>query len=72
MPPLLAVIGATDPSMLGTAALVALVVALVLSGPWFPFARAWGYWPLTGLIVVLAVWIGLIWFGWIVIAWPGV
>ena len=56
--------------MLGTAVLVALVLALILSGPWFPFARGWGHWPVTGLAVALAVWIGLIWLGWIVIAWP--
>ena len=57
--------------MLGTAVLLALILALVLSGPWFPFARAWGYWPATGMALVLAIWIGLIWLGWIAIALPG-
>ena len=57
--------------MLGTAVLLALVLALVLSGPWFPFARGWGYWPATGVALVLAIWTGLIWFGWIAIALPG-
>ena len=56
--------------MLGTAVLVALILALILSGPGVPFARGWGHWPVTGLTVALAVWVGLIWFGWIVIAWP--
>ena len=57
--------------MLGSAVLLALILALVLSGPWFPFSRSWGYWPISAAALVLAIWIGLIWLGWIVVALPG-
>ena len=57
--------------MLGSAVLLALIIGLVLSGPWFPFSRGWGYWPVSALALVLAIWIGLIWLGWIAVALPG-
>ena len=57
--------------MIGSAVLILLMLALVLAGPWSPLARSWGYWPVTAVAVALAAWIGLIWLGWIVAAWPG-
>ena len=56
--------------MLGSLVLVALILALVLAGPWSPLTRGWGHWPVTAAAAALAIWIGLIWFGWIVLAWP--
>ena len=48
--------------MLGSLVLVALLLALVLAGPWSPLARGWGHWPVTAAAAALAVWVGLIWF----------
>ena len=56
--------------MLGSIILGLLMLALLMAGPWWPFSRAWGYWPVTGLAAALVIWLALIWLGWIAATWP--
>ena len=56
--------------MLGLIFLLVLLVTLFAAAPMWPHSRHWGYYPAAILSLLLLVWIGLIWFGFVAFWWP--
>jgi hypothetical protein len=50
---------------LGTLLLILLLVLLVSALPTWPYSRAWGYYPSSGLGVVLVILLILLLFGYL-------
>jgi len=51
--------------------LVVLIVLLILSGPWYPYSRGWGYRGLGILAALVIIWLLIIWSGSVAFWWPG-
>lgn len=56
--------------MLGFWILWVLVVLAIISVPFYPYSRGWGYWPAILIVVLLALWLGLIYAEMIIYEWP--
>ena len=56
--------------MWGFLLLLLLLVVIGASIPTWPYNRGWGYAPAGGAVALLLVFLLLMWFGIIVIAWP--
>lgn len=52
--------------------LIFLIVIMTMAVPWWPYSRQWGYFPGTGLLVLLIIWILLLWLGMVTFYWPWV
>ncbi|WP_372623580.1 DUF3309 family protein [Falsiroseomonas sp.] len=48
--------------------LLALIIAAL---PTWPYSRRWGYGPVGGATALLVLFLLLVWFGIIAVAWPG-
>jgi hypothetical protein len=59
-----------EAGMLGIIFLVILIVTLFAVVPVWPHSREWGHYPAAVLSLLLLVWIGLIWFGFVAFWWP--
>jgi Protein of unknown function (DUF3309) len=51
--------------MLGTILIILLIVLLLGALPTWPYSRGWGYYPSSGVGVVLAILVVLLLLGWI-------
>jgi hypothetical protein len=51
--------------MLGTILIILLIVLLLGALPTWPYSRGWGYYPSSGVGVVLAILVILLLLGWI-------
>lgn len=51
--------------MLGTILIILLIVLLLGALPAWPYSRGWGYYPSSGVGVVLAILVILLLLGWI-------
>ncbi|MGQ9372041.1 DUF3309 family protein [Azospirillum sp. ST 5-10] len=50
--------------------LLALIAVFLLTGPWWPYSRGWGYGPSGVVLALLVLWFALVWWGALVLALP--
>jgi hypothetical protein len=56
--------------MFGFWLLLGLFLLLLIAGPWWPYSRGWGYFPVVVVLVLLLFWLLLIWLGWVAVLFP--
>ena len=56
--------------MIGFWLLLLFFVLLLAVAPVWPYSRAWGIGPAGLMVAIILLWLGLIWFGFVVFAWP--
>jgi hypothetical protein len=56
--------------MLGFWLLILMLICLFALVPWWPYSRGWGYWPGSGVAVIIVAWVVLMWIGIIAVSWP--
>ncbi len=55
---------------MGLLVLLILIVLFAATVPVYPYSRRWGYSPMSLILLIVAFWLILIYFGWIAMWWP--